>query len=68
MKKIMSLLLIVGLSIFNTGCVASWLSLGETESPCDKDTKSLGRCTGISDVMKNKKMYAKEYLKGAPQE
>jgi len=68
MKKSVSVLLIVALSIFNTGCISSWLSLGETESPCDKDTKSLGRCAGISDVMKNKKQYSKEYLQGVPKE
>jgi len=66
--KVAKYLLIVLIAFLNTGCVSSWLSIGEEASQCDKNTKKLGQCAGISDIMKNKYKYTKEYLKGGNNE
>lgn len=61
-KKLMQISIICFIALMQNGCVSSWLSIGESESPCDKNTKSLGKCVGITEVMKYKHKYKKEYL------
>lgn len=60
-KKTLFFLLII---LLNTGCISSWLSVGEEKAMCDKETKRLGQCAGISDIMNNKYKYMNEYMKG----
>lgn len=59
-KSILLLTLILSMN----GCISNMLSIGETESICDKNTKRLGKCVGISDVMENRHKYANDYIKG----
>ncbi len=63
-KKIINLMFLISIAVLSTGCLSSMLSIGEEQSMCDKNTKRLGKCAGITEVMNNRYQYANDYIKG----